>query len=91
MCSRNLVDAYHVSNVIPEISKNSIALSKSSIAICILSLNSGLFLPFLNSPAGRYGTMSIGKCFVCETKADATATLQISSLLRGPQYCYLAP
>jgi hypothetical protein len=79
-----------VSNVIPEAPKDSVALLKSSIAICILSLNSGLPLPFLNSPAGRYGTMSIGKCFVCETKADATATLQISSL-RDPQYCHLAP
>ena len=81
-----------MSNVIPEAPKDSVALLKSSIAICILSLNSGLPLPFLNSPAGRYGTMSIGKCFVCETKADAdaTATLQISSL-RDPQYCHLAP
>jgi len=35
--------------------------------------------------------MSIGKCFVGETKTAPTPTLQTSSLLSGPQYCHFAP
>ena len=33
----------------------------------------------------------MGKCFACDTKTEATATLQTSSRLSGPQYCHSSP